>query len=383
MIEETELLKLKLRQTFWLCLIIGTFIVAVGIIAPHFVAEKWHALCSLVSHLGVAFLTVALLGKFFEPLLLDQAMLKVRSKIEDQTQKIEKQTNTLVDASNEQKRIMGETAEKLEIAKVAAEAGIKALYISRRKAYEIAKTKLHIDKLIEEATNLKEPVKVDLLGICLRDFFKSGEPLAGDTKIFLDSLKEISGKGSQAQQEVQIRVLVLYPYTIAALNRMKAEESQDGPYVRITSAGSFRLRDLIPLLPRTTFFADFRSSMRTLFRMRKEISQILQVRYCLTNPMLHLWRFNNEIFIEPYHLGKSERKHPALRCMGGIVPMMQIIKNENSSFEDFKNHFLYLWKTSEGNDIERVVDEEGLEFLQPDNLPDDLREKIAEFWPTR
>lgn len=373
--DEQGEIKLKLYKIFLAVFMIGIVITFVGILKPKTFSYS-EAIYSLTSHIGVAFIAAALVGLFFEKVLLEYAMLQVRSKIDEVTQEIEKQTDIMVEASK-----------KFEILKVASEAGIKAIYISREKADEYVKNKLSVDELVKKAEDLKQEfAEVDLLGVCLRDFFKGDGRLTSYMSKFHREIVEKEIK------KVRIRVLPLYPYTVAAINRMKAEESQNGPFVRFSGKGgsaAYKLAEARKQLPNTSFYNDCRSSLRTLYNLNRELPEIFHVRYCVSNPMVHLLRFNDEIFVEPYHLGKA-KKYLGRRCLGGLVPAWHLVKNETSSFESFKNHFEYLWWQSEKINICKIVNvqessvelkNELIDFLPPEKLQADLLEIIAEFCP--
>lgn len=343
----------------------------------------------ILSHIGIAFIELVFVLLIFEIILRSEGISKIRRIFDNQIEKLVEQNNI--------------TSKQFSILQVAKESKLDNLYLRRNGLKRDFKQIFALNYFNQLAKkNNQKTVEIDMLGICLRDFFNDNGIFKEEIDPFWDSLTSFK-PGNNEVQNIKIRIMILYPYSNVAIIRMireyfKRHESEskiDPNDQNETNRTVYRKEEIKGLLENIHDQRLYKESRETVNRLRilnekfkgNENIEFL-VRICTLNPMNYILRFNNILFIEPYHFGFDTVKNEIIS--GKVV--ISAFKNGDKGdvFDLFKDHFEFLWKdktTIDFNElIKKVKDAKykdyTCDYLSPDDLELGNLQKIQQMVTT-
>lgn len=247
-----------------------------------------------------------------------------------------------------------DTLNRFETLKNLEKGNILAIFPNRSDSKESVESTMNVNKLRNYAlkNNIKS-LNIDFLGITLRDFTDSHSGIHYQHMMnFVQKWKESKFDDDFS---VNFRILFLYPYSNSALVRTIREEfERDG----IKEYNSKQVGDFLKSLESgSRLYKDSSISLRQFCKWRRELEPnkniLFNLRLCTINPMVHLLKFNNEMYIEPYHLGmelKEKKKTSAQTLMIKVT--------EGDIYNIFDDHFNYLWNHKTTLKVENIVEKE-------------------------
>jgi hypothetical protein len=299
------------------------------------------------------------------------------------------------EANNEIKTLFKENQEKIlgyvKSIQHFKDTGIQAVFPQRNAANE--DIFYHFESLKTKIQD-KKPVTIDILGITLKDF------TMGKYQTVFEDLITAAKNAKNGSQIIQIRVLFLYPYSNSAIIRSIREQinfEKNDDYLKKRE----RKENYVKNYEKDSeLYRDANKSIKTMITLLKNFMDnntgitvnacntvSFEVKLCTLNPMMHIIRIDDEMFIEPYHLGviHVDSGMDMQRRAGKMaIPQIMLIKLENSNlFKVFCDHFNFLWADESSIplpdlfEISLYDDCQDLDSISPKELNEHILEKIV------
>jgi hypothetical protein len=151
-----------------------------------------------------------------------------------------------------------------------------------------------------------------------------------------------------SDSNIEVKILLLDPRSMHAVDRTLLEEGINIPQVNISSID----------YPNKKLCEDIILSIRQLEKILEEKDKKhkdnfkIEIRTYNTSPILLMVQVNDRSFIEQYHYGISEEyiETTLTRCLGKKVPIIEFQMN-SLPYQLVSSHFEYLWWTSASRKI--------------------------------
>jgi hypothetical protein len=243
---------------------------------------------------------------------------------------------------------------------------------------ELKKTAISIsDPKIYKGKKYENLIKLDYLGIgatVLFDDQTNACSVYDEIELILKSIKEINDSG----YFVKIRILLEYPFSIAAYSRKLAELTseraaiQDSQYLRyfnvIYDAKKHALEKSIDekSLGKTYFVNSQKKMLERIglvydkyiissdYGIWNDGLNNFSLRFIPFDPLMSCVFANDEVFYSVYLLAKEKRDDYKLKHCSPVINLTSEDKEIVSAFED---HFRYLWDLGVTMDASDVLDE--------------------------
>lgn len=266
-----------------------------------------------------------------------------------------------------------------------------------------------------------EPIYIDLLGVTLKDF--SIEHYKVKFSKIVNEISKIEKKLSENKMQnseelrqnpsICFRIMLQYPYSNSAIIRSIRETFEsdkfedDAAKFDINIVKNFERDDYSLFLKKyihTRLYQHASQSAMQFYKWKIKINNkknsciSFQIKLITHNPMAHIVRFNDEMYIEPYHFGMTYKEpmegqdtitHGTLNISSGtkLIEQFLMIKTFRSDFKfwkfdlfaNYRDHFEYFWNHDSSIEIEKLVDVEGniVHFKKPEQLDNAIIEKIG------
>jgi hypothetical protein len=348
---------------------------AVGIIYGNQIGEFAR---TVLLHLSSSLLILGVVIFAFEVYLRNDSLDKVENIFSDQIAKVNDKIDVYI-------------INRDHLLKMASENGIIDIFSKRASANN--RMVKEFNTLIKEK---KLPVRVDLLGISLKDFVRpeggyAEESLAASFRAVIDSLggddfkKTWSLRPGPIRTEEQkktpydalIRILILYPFSKTAVLRVCREEASYGV---ICSREEGKNEETIST---TRLYHDVTNTLKSFYeyyQAQKTYTNVnIEVRLCTFNPMIYSVRINDLLFKESYHLGKIANED----YIGG--KSLILLYNSGVQSKIITNHFDHLWdhpatiKFRDAINWEEIENKEPLRIKKPRELAAEYQNAIREY----
>lgn len=243
---------------------------------------------------------------------------------------------------------------------------------AKDEAIEISSTKLLSGKSYNHC------IRIDFIGIAATTLFDIGGRIAADN--VYQSLEELLLKTSELNDEgcfVKIRLLMEYPYSVAAYTRIKAEYSRRR--TSINEPQFIRGLKLTEQIDETIFGqSSYVVTQSTMLRQMQELYESLDetglwngdtgpntfvIRFTPVQPGMCCLFLNNSLFFDVYTFAKEKRQETLCKSFS---PVIQIDKlDDEIPFSGFEDHFRYIWDLDVTMDCQ---DATYFELGSPDSL---------------
>jgi hypothetical protein len=154
---------------------------------------------------------------------------------------------------------------------------------------------------------------------------------------------------------ISLRILLLYPYSIAGYARIQAEESserssmEEPAYIR-----KFNVIEQLDeeIFKQSNLFSIQLGMLKTMQNLYSDLkenpgwsgndSNKFMIRFCTIDTMMSCIFINNSIFYDVTLLAKKERFDT--RSAQEYCPVVMLNKRDHNAFSAFEDHFRYLWE---------------------------------------
>lgn len=323
-------------------------IVFILIVLSYFLATIFPS--SLLEHISITLTVLLCVVLIFEVILRKDTLKMVEEKFTEIIKDIQIKSDKILEAANE--------------------ANIEAIYSNRTVASTEISTYFDLMKL--KTTSCNNKIKIDLLGICLRDFFKDGFPHKETVSTFFNSK-------NLAKEDLSIRIMILYPYSNDAVIRMIKEKQRchESPNHKES------VFDIINKISSQRLMGDSQLSMQGIWEIYSKIreKEKFQVKVCTISPTHYILRFNDKMFVESYHLGcdKKTNEITSGKIFMTCFSARPQINENRTTFHYLADYFEALWNDETTLEMTDIIDPKGgMTFLEPDRLKDELKRKIQQ-----
>lgn len=228
-------------------------------------------------------------------------------------------------------RLRDELARNFSIVSEAQRSGIVGMYADRGQAMKEINAAFH-----------QQVESIDIIAVSGTTFF---HPMC--------DLINILDQRRAANVKMNIRVLLLHPLSIHAIERAYIEDNVAEEYATLLEALSKKIYGDTSLAKNSMMSIGQLSSLMTANSPGDKKNDFrLRVRLFETAPQLLYCRIGSRHFVEQYHYGvhPNERNKAAARCLGQKVPVVEYA-TESSAGVVYREHFRYMWSTSKNREI--------------------------------
>jgi hypothetical protein len=287
-----NLARLVQRPTFWLLIfmfVLGLILLVIGYFFEE-PADRPHILSFVAASIGVGLL-VSVAAEF---LLVEHASRSINERTEDSFNKLRDDFTIVTSASQN---------------------GLTNIFSPRRSGA----SSQFAEAIHKGMRNTRGCILV--AGISLREFTDLGNPV-----------HQIIGQRLKDDSRLQIRLLLLNPYSDAAMLRTGFEESWDIEYF---SKGQL-VSDLV---------GSAKSLQKLCERAAGKKSFSIDVRFYSFSMPFYMIAFDDSVYFEPYHFARFDTDD---NCIGGLVPLMQFSETSDT-YKRLRRHFDTVWDFVEGS----------------------------------
>jgi len=224
-------------------------------------------------------------------------------------------------------------------------------------------------------------VCIDYVGFSATTLFDRGKRCV--KKCFFEELEELVRNTESLNRKgiiVKIRVLLLYPYSAAALTRIQAEISQDRAAIenpchsrgmdfleQVTKDSMHESESYLAQKRTVKIFHEWLRELGGKHAVR-HYPNMLDLRFASVNPLFCGLRVNHRFWYDSYTYGKRNRHQNV--SPGDIAPLIEIECCEGEPYLFFYDHFRYVWECDATLEMEDALrwNDGTVDILTPDTV---------------